>query len=316
MPDSSMTISRHPIGSGGWLLKELRGATLFDKCVLYCIKAAYLAVRGLLRLFLGREKRDKFCLKYHLNFEDFLYGAIEFLRLDKSLLVVFSSPKHDFKFYSRITRKVSNFLIHDVYASMVHHEEDIVEQFSPKMGDIVVDVGAAFGFYSIVASKKVGQEGKVVAIEPQPDSFDILNKNIKLNKLTNISALNYAASSNRTTLKLYNSYSTLQERAGQSPQLYIEVRADTIDNLLRQLHLDKANWIKVDVEGAELEVLKGATGILSKSSDLALFVEVHSTGLLRPILDLCRSYGLTVQFEKVYENGSSHVLLKKQVNSE
>jgi len=311
IPDDRMAISSYSTGSGAWLLKELRGAKLFDRCVLYCIKAAYLAIRGLLRLFLGREKRDKFCLRYHLNFEDFLYGAIEFLKLDKSLLVVFSSPKHDYKFYSRITRKVNNFLIHDVYTSMVDHEEDIVQQFSPKKGDIVIDVGAAFGFYSIVASKKVGQEGKVVAIEPQPDSFDMLNKNIKLNKLTNISTLNYAASSKRTTLKLYSSYSTLQERAGQSPQQFIEIRAETLDNLLGQVDLDKANWVKVDVEGAELEVLKGAAGILSKSSDLALFVEVHSAALLRPILELCRSYGLTVQFEKVYENGSSHLLLKK-----
>jgi len=314
--DNGMSISKYSIGSGGWLLEELRGARLFDKCVLYCIKATYLAVRGLLRIFLGREKRDKFCLKYHFNYEHFLYETIEFLRLDKSLLVVFSSPKHDYKFYSRVTRKVNNFLIHDVYASMAQHEEDIVQQFSPKEGDIVIDVGAAFGFYSIVASKMVGQDGKVVAIEPQSDSFDMLNKNIKLNKLTNISTLNYAVSSRRTTLKLYSSYSTVQERAGQSPQHYIEVRADTLDNLLGQLDLDKANWIKIDVEGAELEVLKGAAEIMSKSSDLVLFVEVHSAGLLRPILELCTSYGLTVQFEKLYQNGSSHILLKKLVNIE
>jgi FkbM family methyltransferase len=314
--DNSTTISRYSIGSGGWLLEELRGAKLFDKCVLYCIKATYLAIRGVLRLFLGREKRDKFCLKYHLNFENFLYQAIESLRLDKSLLVVFSSPKHDYKFYSRVTRKVNNFLIHDVYASMVQHEEDIVQQFLPKRGDIVIDVGAAFGFYSIVASKMVGQDGKVVAIEPQPDSFDMLNKNIKLNKLTNISTLNYAVSSKKTTLKLYSSYSTVQERAGQSPQQYIEVRADTLDNLLRQLDLDKANWIKVDVEGAELEVLKGAAGILSKSNDLVLLLEVHSPDLLTPVMELCRSYGLTVQFEKVYENGNSHIFLKKRVKPE
>ena len=307
-----MTISRYAVGSGGWLLRELRGARLFDKCVLYIIKAVYLGTRAILRLFLGRQERDKFCLNHHLNFEDFLYRAIEFLRLDKSLLVVFSSPKHEYKFYSRITRKVNNFLIHDVYASMVDHEEDIVQQFSPEVGDIVIDVGAAFGFYSIVASKKVGKQGKVVAIEPQPDSFEMLNKNIKLNKLTNISTLNHAVSSKKTTLKLYSSYSTVQERAGQNPQQYIEVSADNLDNLLGQLAIDEANLIKVDVEGAELEVLKGATGILSKSRDLALFVEVHSADLVRPLLELCGSYGLKVQFEKIYENGSSHLLLKKK----
>jgi FkbM family methyltransferase len=307
-----MIVSKYPIGSGAWLLRELRGAKLYDKCVLFSLKAIYLGLRVVLRLFLGKEERDKFCLKHHINFDDFLYKAVEFLRLDNSILVVFSSSKYNYKFYSRITRKVNNFLIHDMYRSMVDHEEDIVQQFSPKIGDIVIDVGAAFGFYTILASKRVGEQGRVVAIEPQPDSFEMLNKNIKLNKLTNIVTLNYAVSSRKTTLKLYSSYSTIQERAGQSLQSYIEVSADNLDNLLRQLDIDEVNWVKVDVEGAELEVLKGAVGILSSSRDIALFVEVHSTDLVRPILELCESYKLKVEFEKSYENGNSHLLLKKK----
>ena len=63
---------------------------------------------------------------------------------------------------------------------------------------------------------------------------------------------------------------------------YIEVEADTLDNLLKTRGINEVNWIKIDVEGAELEVLKGAAGILSKSSDLALFVEVHSDDLVGP----------------------------------
>jgi hypothetical protein len=128
-------MSKYPMGSGAWLLRELRGAKLSDKCLLLFLKIIYLGIRAVLRLFLGREKRDKFCLKHNINFGDFLYTSIEFLRLDNSLLVVFTSPKYGHKFYSRITRKVNNFLIHDVYTSMVDHEEDIVEQFSPKIGD-------------------------------------------------------------------------------------------------------------------------------------------------------------------------------------
>src|SRR5215211_5476155 len=307
-----MTTSKYPIGSGTWLLRELRGAKLYDKCVLFFLKVIYIVIRAVLRLFLGREKGDKFCFKHNINFRDFLYTSIEFLRLDNSLLVVFTSPKYGHKFYSPITRKVNNFLIHDVYTSMVDHEEGIVEQFSPKTGDIVIDVGAAFGFYTIMASKRVGQQGKVVAIEPQPIILEMLNRNIKLNKLVNVITLNYAVYSERSKVRLYSNYSIIQERAGQSLQSYIEVSADTLDNLLRQVGIDEVNWIKVDVEGAELEVLKGAVGILSRSRDVALFVEVHSPGLVRPILELCESYKLRVEFEKTYENGNSHLLLKKK----
>ncbi|HKG42248.1 MAG TPA: FkbM family methyltransferase [Nitrososphaeraceae archaeon] len=307
-----MTISKYPIGSGAWLLRTLRGAQLHDKCVLFSLKAIYLGIRAVLRLFLGRERGDKFCLKHDINFGNFLYRAVEFLRLDNSLLVVFTSPKYGHKFYSPITRKVNNFLIHDVYTSMVDHEEGIVEQFSPKTGDIVIDVGAAFGFYTITASKRVGQRGKVVAIEPQPNILEMLNRNIKLNKLANIITLNYAVYSERSKVRLYSNYSIIQERAGQSLQSYIEVSADTLDNLLRQVGIDEVNWIKVDVEGAELEVLKGAAGILSRSSDISLLVEVHSPDLLKPILELCESYKFGVEFEKTYQNENSHLLLKKK----
>jgi FkbM family methyltransferase len=310
-----VTLSKYPVGSGVWLLRELRGARLRDKLILLFIKFIYLGLRVVLRIiFLGKEERDKFCLKHHVTFSDFLYTSIEFLRLDNSLLVVFTSPNYGHKFYSRITRNVNNFLIHDVYTSMVDHEEDIVEQFSPKTGDIVIDVGAAFGFYAIMASKRVGQQGKVIAIEPQPDSFGMLNRNIKLNKLANIVTLNYAVSSGKTKVKLYSSYSTIAERAGQGLQSYVEVSADTLDNLLRQVGIDEVNWIKVDVEGAELDVLKGAVGILSRSRDIALLVEVHGPDLVKPILELCESYKFGVEFKKTYQNGSSHLLLKKKKN--
>ena len=304
-------MSKNPVGSGTWLLRELRGARLHDKFVLFSLKFIYLGIRAVLRLFLGKEKRDNFCLKHDINFGDFIYRAVEFFRLDNSILVVFTASKHGYKFYSRITRKVNNFLIHDVYTSMVDHEEDIVEQFSPKTGDIVVDIGAAFGFYAIMASRRVGQQGRVVAIEAQPDSFDMLNKNIKLNKLANIITLNYAAYSEKTKVRLYSSYSIIQERAGQSLQSFIEVSADTLDNLLLGVGIDEVNWIKIDVEGAELEVLKGAEGLLSRSTDIALLIEVHSPDLVKPIVELCRSFNFGVQFKKNYENGSSHILLKK-----
>jgi FkbM family methyltransferase len=307
-----VTLSRYPVGSGIWLLRELIGARLRDKLILLLIKVIYLGLRVVLRiLFLGKEERDNFCLKHHITFGDFLYTSIEFLRLDNYVLVVFTSPNYGYKFYSRITRKVNNLLIHDVYMSMINHEDDILEQFCPKTGDTVIDVGAAFGFYTIMASKGVGQQGRVVAIEAQPDSFDMLNKNIKLNKLTNIIALNYAVYSGKTKVKLYSTYSIIQERAGQSLQSYIEVSADTLDNLLREAGIDEVNWIKIDVEGAELDVLKGAVGILSRSMDISILVEVHSPDLVKPILDLCESYKFRVEFEKTYENESSHILLKK-----
>ena len=307
-----MSVSNNPTGSGAWLLRQLRGAKFHDKCILSSVKIIYLGIRAVLRLFLGREKRDKFYLKHNISFGNFLYKSLEFLRLDNCVLVVFTSPKYGYEFLSPITRSMNNFLIHDIYTSMVSHEDDIVEQFSPKVGDIVIDVGAAFGFYTLLASKKVGQAGKVVAIETQPNIFDILNRNIKLNKLTNIISLNYAAYSKKTTLKLYNTYSVMQERAGQS---YTEVSADTLDNLLWRVGIKEVNWIKIDVEGAEYEVLKGATEVLSASKRISILVEIHGKDTYGPAMELLRSNNFKIEFEKTYENGDKHVLARKVSDS-
>ena len=75
---------------------------------------------------------------------------------------------------------------------MTIHEQDIIDRFIPNERDIVVDVGAHIGLYTIIASKRVGPNGKVIAIEADPSNFEMLNRNIQLNNLTNVLALNYA----------------------------------------------------------------------------------------------------------------------------
>ncbi len=173
------------IGSDKWLLKETKGNTFFDRFILNLIKLSYLSIRILLRLSLGKKRRDRLWFDRKITFHNFLNQSIEFLRLENSLLLIFEEPKRKFKFNTRVNRKINNFLIHDVVNGMNFHEEELLQHFSPKEGDVVIDVGTAFGIYTMIASKKVGSYGKIVAIEPQPKIFKMLNYNIKLNKLFN-----------------------------------------------------------------------------------------------------------------------------------
>ena len=131
-----------------------------------------------------------------------MYKSIEFLGLDDSVLLVFSIPEYDYKFHIRITRKVKYFLINNMYNIMSYHEEEIIQHFCRQEGDIVVDIGAAFGFYTILASKRVGLKGKVIAIEPQKDALEMLNRNVALNKLTNVTTLNRVIYSEETSESL------------------------------------------------------------------------------------------------------------------
>jgi FkbM family methyltransferase len=312
------------------LLKEAKGATKRDKFVFFCIRNVYIGLRILSRIALGKKKRDKLYLERGISFRGFLYKSIEFLNLDSSFLLVFNVPEYDYKFYSRATRKIPNFLIQDMYASMTIHEEDIRKYFNPKRGDIVIDIGAAFGLYTITSSKQVGANGKVIAIEAHPGNYEMLNHNIKLNGLTNVIPLNYAVYSKETKIKLFlpdeesgytmhhsvmfNYLSSKYPLQGKDNEKFIEVNANTLDNLLQKNGISQVNWIKIDVEGAEFEVLKGSANILSTSKDINLLIEIHNPGdtnHYKQIIDFLKSYNFKIEFEKIYESGERHMVTTK-----
>jgi FkbM family methyltransferase len=238
---------------------------------------------------------------------------MKFLKLGNPSLLKVYSKKHDYKYYCRLEDFNPD------------REEDIVKLFRPKEGDIVVDVGAHIGKYSIIASKMVGSKGKVIAIEAHPDNCNILKKNIALNKLSNVIVLNCAAHSTETLVKLYEPgqedgftiYNTIMtDRSSLNTQRYIEVKANTLDSLLLEKGIKQVNWIKIDVEGAEFEVLRGATTILSSSKDISLLIEIHNVGannktFYEPIIELLESKNYKMSFEKVYGTGERHIIMKK-----
>jgi FkbM family methyltransferase len=304
-----------------WLLKEPVGVMpILDKWILFFLKIIYLGIRFSVKIALGKKRRDRLYVKRGIHFNDsfgpsfyfmsFLYKVIKFLRLGNPVSLKISVPKYNYKVLCPIKK--------EEIINMTIREDDIIEHFTPKQGDIVIDIGANIGRYTIISSKRVGTKGKVVAIEAHPGNFEILNRNIKLNQLTNIIPLNYAAYSKETKIKLYvpdeesgyTIYHTLMERTGKK---FVEVNANTLDYLLQlnEIRQEEVNWIKIDVEGAELEVLKGATNVLSKSKDIALLIEVHGQNNYRPLVEFLSSYNFKIEFEKTYETGDKHIILRK-----
>ena len=136
----------------------------------------------MLRLILGKNRRDSLYIEGGLDFGDFLYKAAKFFRPGSKLLK-FKVPKYNYEFYCRINK--------DDFIVMTRHEDVIIQYFHPKEGDVVIDVGAHIGRYTIIASKRVGPNGKVIAIEADPSNFEMLNRNIQLNRLANVTTLNY-----------------------------------------------------------------------------------------------------------------------------
>jgi FkbM family methyltransferase len=293
------------------LLKEAKGVTKKDRLIFYSLKNIYLLSRVLCRLILGRKRRDQIYIEREISFRSFLDKAIKFLGIDNLLLKI-NMPKYGYQAYCRTEDNFNDFVV------MTQHEHDLIERFSPKEGDVVVDIGAHIGLYTIIASKRVGPNGKVIAIEAHPGNFQMLNHNIKLNGLNNVIPFNYIAYSKEMDLVLAE-YARMLGGDVKDGHRTATIHVNTLDNLLQQNRINEVNWMNIDVEGAELEVLRGAHNILSKSKDISVLIEIHGIShLYEPTMEILNLYNFKIEFEKTFEGyrrqnmrGAKNVLLRK-----
>lgn len=139
-------------------------------------------------------------------------------------------------------------------------EEEFINYFL-KEGDVIIDCGAHLGTLSIVASKKVGQKGTVIALEPHPRTFSYLARNSKDNRCENITCINKAISDKEGKAFMTDSYVSDMNHIGDDGN--IVVLTTTLDAIARDL--EKIDLIKLDVEGYELQALKGGEETLKKT---------------------------------------------------
>lgn len=149
-----------------------------------------------------------------------------------------------------------------------------------RKGDVVVDVGANIGYFTLLAAKKVGKKGRIFAFEPEPQSYSLLKSNITLNSLQNVVAENFALGDRNTLVgffaqKFDKGGSHLAFSEGEN----LKVKMVRLSDYLHQKGVKKVNVIKIDVEGAEVLVLKGAEEIIKESPNLKAFVEYNPENL-------------------------------------
>jgi FkbM family methyltransferase len=159
---------------------------------------------------------------------------------------------------------------------MTTSEKCVKDVFRPKEGDVVVDVGAYIGRYALIASKRVGKSGKVIVLEPDPKNFEIVKYNVQVNQLDNVVLLCVAASNREGIIRLYQGDSGGWSSSFVVTGKHVDVPCTTLSALLEKLGIEKVDWMKVDVEGAELAVLEGSISLLQRSKNLKLIVEIHS----------------------------------------
>jgi FkbM family methyltransferase len=310
------------------LLVDSRGLTFQDKLSFSILKMYYRALilkaRGLRKAHrtLGYKNRKNVPSPSKIHFQDLM---AKFVGQGNMIIEV---PKYGYKSYCRTWSNFNDLMI------MTVHEDDLLQLFCPTKGDIVVDIGAYIGRYTLTSSNLVGESGRVIAIEGDPSHYEILNKNLKLNKVSNVTAISCMVGSQDMHLIVgsednYLKVSSKDMHTNHQDDTYEEfdesgiaqigntiVNLNTLDNLLiKERGISEVNWMKIDVEGAELEVLNGAHNILSNSKRIKLLIEIHDVNkLYKPIVEILNSHNFKIIFEKDGPNDripSKHIIAEK-----
>jgi FkbM family methyltransferase len=166
-------------------------------------------------------------------------------------------------------------------------------------GMTVVDVGANSGYYSLWASRLVGPTGRVYAFEPVPDLEAGLRHNVALNAIGNITVRSEAISESTGTAVLHVSHASkntglsslvLNQDVGADSER-LEVQTITLDELAEQIS-EPIDFIKIDVEGAEEMVIRGATQLLAAERAPAILFESYD---VVPLARRLESYGYQIR---------------------
>ncbi len=175
-------------------------------------------------------------------------------------------------------------------------------------GGVMVDVGANWGYFSLLAAPAVGASGHVIALEPDPRQFARLESNLRLNAFQQVTAIPAGAgaqhgsailtgysdrSANRGVSRIEATAATLAAMPADDTEPRFQIECVPVDSLVT--HFARVDVVKIDVEGAELDVLHGMRHGLAVGRYRALVLELHPSLLrergispdacLRPLLD-------------------------------
>lgn len=226
----------------------------------------YILFRLSLRIKMGKKKRDDYLKNSGISIIDFL-------------------PERPYvkQGIKVIPRKGSR----DFYMFFLPREKDVQSQLVMNQNETFVDVGANIGSYSLRIANDYKDKGvKVIAIEAHPDNSKALDRNVKCNGFTNVKIINKAVSDHKGIVSLYERshdgsragsdiYSLFNTYLHPSNTVLprgktLQIECDTLDSILANYRVDV---MKIDIEGAEVQALKGATNTLKHLRKI--IVEIH-----------------------------------------
>ena len=206
----------------------------------------------------------------------------------------------------------------------LHHREDIglvvlmsggfekaetefaIEQARP--GTVAIDVGANVGMFTVPLALAVGPSGRVLTIEPSPDNVERLERNVDLNLLENVVVEPIAVGdrAGQVVLQLASDpgfHSTAEIAESRSAEETLTVQAETLDQVWLRAHAPNVSFIKIDTEGSEDAVLRGAEQIL-RACQPALLVEAKGRDRVRDLDAWLGRFGYCRQRQRGFARGN------------
>ncbi|UBF28987.1 FkbM family methyltransferase [Kovacikia minuta CCNUW1] len=168
-------------------------------------------------------------------------------------------------------------------------------------GSTLFDLGAHVGFHTLLAAELVGSSGKVIAFEPMPNNLVYLREHLRLNRITNVTVIAAAVSDHTgtATFELNNS----SFKGHLSTQGTLPVKTVSLDDLIAKGEIPIPDCLKIDVEGAEMSVFRGAIHLL-KEAHPTLILATHGDEIQKQCREFLTSLGYQIQpiGEKSLEN--------------
>jgi FkbM family methyltransferase len=189
------------------------------------------------------------------------------------------------------------------------YENELTAVFESTLheGAVFVDVGANEGYFSIVASKLVGSQGRVIAVEPQSRLQTVLKENISLNAARNVSVNQIAVSNIVGSVDLYLAPDTITGSTSLSKTRKYPVPRETVpmttlEKLLETTGIETVDLMKMDIEGFEYEAILGSPEVFRSKRIRTLTLELHTWLLTdrglnpREITDFLQGAGYTLSW--------------------
>lgn len=161
-----------------------------------------------------------------------------------------------------------------------------------RSGDVVFDVGANAGFYTLLAASRVRPNGTVVAFEPLADNVRFIQRHVHINRLNQVRVVQAAVGSTNGTARFQPHISRAMGRLSDSGSMQVDIVS--IDTLCEAGTIPDPTLIKIDVEGAELGVLEGASRVLRRTKP-TIFLATHGAEAHRTCCDFLRSAGYALR---------------------